>query len=66
VRSRRLRGGRAASTVNLAVACADLVRVRRAYSACSRIIKVADAMLVELLDMQTERPNGALAKSVEA
>jgi flagellar hook protein FlgE len=41
-----------ASTVDLAVEFTDLVRVQRAYSACSRIIKVADEMLVELLDMK--------------
>lgn len=41
-----------ASTVDLAVEFTDLVSVQRAYSACSRIIKVADEMLVELLDMK--------------
>lgn len=41
-----------ASTVDLAVEFTDLVTVQRAYSACSRIIKVADEMLVELLDMK--------------
>lgn len=41
-----------ASTVDLAVEFVNLVQTQRAYSACSRIIKVADEMLVELLDMK--------------
>lgn len=40
------------STVDLSVEFTDLIRVQRAYSACSKIIKIADEMLQELLDMK--------------
>jgi flagellar hook protein FlgE len=40
------------STVDLSVEFTELIKIQRAYSACSKIITTADAMLVELLDMK--------------
>jgi flagellar hook protein FlgE len=40
------------STVDLSVEFTDLIRIQRAYSACSKIITTADAMLEELLSIK--------------
>ena len=41
-----------ASTVDLSTEFTDLIRIQRAYSACSKIITTADEMLQELLAMK--------------